>query len=194
MVRFSISFATFAAVWWLVVIVLRKDGFDCVCFFIWVAIFDLISSNVETSPVIFFRVFCLLLISEINSWIWSFNERNLASAFCFSSGVSANSISCSVCSSASFSLLTRSSALVTNLWILSTWAFFLVRFSETSVTSSFSDSICLIIFFKPVAERFSADWSCLSWSSAFCFNFVASFFFWRNSITVFSSDVNSVLK
>ena len=174
--------------------VLRNEGFDLVCFLICVAIFDLTSSNVETCSVIFFSVFCLLFISEINSWIWSFNERSLASAFCFSSGVSANSISCSVWSIISFSLLTRSSAVDTNLWILSTWAFFLVRFSETSETSSFSDSICLIIFCKPVAERFSMDWSCLSWVSAVCFSFVASFFFLRNSITVFSKDVNNVLK
>ena len=174
--------------------VLRREGFDLVCFLIWVVIFDLISSKVVTWSVIFVRVFCLLLISDSNSWTWSFNERNLASAFCFSSGVSANSISCSVWSISSFSLLTRSSALVTNLWILSTWAFFLVRFSETSVTSSFSDSIFLIIFCKPVAERFSADWSCLSWFSAFCFNFVASFFFCRNSITVFSNDANRFLQ
>ena len=194
LVRFSISFTTFAALWWLVLIVLRRDGFDFVCFLIWVEILDLISSNVETCSVIFLSVFCLPFISEINSWIWSFNERSLASAFCFSSGVSANSISCSVCSSASFSLLTLSSAVVTNLWILSTWAFFRVRFSETSVTSSFSDSICLIIFCKPVAERFSADWSCFSWFSAFCFNFVASFFFCRNSTTIFSKDANDFLK
>ena len=193
-VRLSISFTTFEAFLWLEEIVLRKDGFDLVCFFICVVILDLMSSKLVTSPVIFFSVFCLLFISEINSWTWSFNERNLASAFCFSSGVSANSISCSVLSIASFSVFTLSSAFATNLSILSTWAFFLVRFSETSETSSFSDSIFLIIFCKPVAERFSADWSCLSSSSAFNFSLVASFFFWRNSITIFSNDANEFLK
>ena len=89
LVLFSISLTTFAAFLWLEVIVLRNDGFDLVCFLICVVIFDLISSKLETSPVIFFSVFWRFLISEINSWTWSFNERNLASAFCFSSGVSA---------------------------------------------------------------------------------------------------------
>ena len=194
MVILSISCITFTAVLWLVVNLVRRDGFDWVCFLIWVVILDLSSSNVETSPVIFFSVFCLILISEISSCRWLFNDRNLASAFCFSSGVSANSISCSVCSIISFSALIRSSAKDTNLWILSTWAFFLARLSETSETSSFSDSIFLSTLCNPVEERFSIDWSRRSSFSAFCFACIAAFFFWRNWITVCSNDSNVYLK
>ena len=144
--------------------------------------------NLKTSSEIFFAVFCLLLISEISSWMWSFKDRNLPSAFCFSSGFSENSFSCSTCSMASFSLASRSSAAAISLPMLSNWEVFLVRISDVSETSSRSDSIFLSIEFRPEEERLSVERISLSCFSAFTLSFVASCLFLRSWTTSFSID------
>ena len=157
-------------------------------------IFDLTSEYCATSSAIFFAVFVLFFISSVNSWIRLLIEFNLNSEFFLSSGLSENSISCSICSNSSFSLVILSSADFTNLSILSNWEVFWLRMPETSPTSSRSNSIFFSIECKPEVERLSIERTSLSCFSALFLSFVASCFFCRNWITSFSNDANKLIK
>ena len=190
----SSSLTNFSAALWLVLIVSRNVGFDLDCFWMVVLIFDLISLYLATSSLIFFAVFSLFFISNSNSWIWSCIMFNRDLADCSSSVFLANSSSCSASPSASFSWFRRSWAAATSLSILSNWDVFWLRTPETSVTSSFSDSIFRSIEFKPDEDLLSRDLTCWSCLSAFFLRLVAACFFCLSVIINFSSDANNWVK
>ena len=190
----SRSLTNFSAALWLALIVSRNDGFDLDCFWIFVLIFDLISLYLATSSAIFFAVFCLFFISNSNSCIRSCIVFNCDWAYCFSSIFEANSSFCSASLSASFSRFKRSWAATTSLSILSNWDVFWLRIPETSVASSFSDSIFRSIECKPDEDLLSTDLTCCSCLSDFFLRVVACCFFCLSLITNFSRDANNWIK